>query len=364
MQHLIKGTLSRGLTSLARHVGFAVIAVAIFTGAPHVQAETAEMDILVGSCYTNNILRFDGKTGAYMGEFIPAGSGGLTCPEGEMILGKDGMLYVTSFSFPPLRHPWEPQLPAPTTPDRRPTFEPTKQAVTYNDQVLRFDGKTGRFVDVFIPPSARLNGPHGLAFTKEGDALVATRFSSSLMIYDRENNAVRQVLVDNGAYKLQEKISPDLVFRDLNGISLGPDGKIYVSSYQTGDIFRFDEETGALLDRFVHAHDGHPMNHPHNVLFGPDNNLYVTNVQEGEHSVLRFDGRTGKYLGVFVDGKKPKIGYPSDIVFTPNGELLLVDCPAGAILRYDGESGAYLGTLVHSGSGLPAGATSIVLIPK
>jgi hypothetical protein len=65
--------------------------------------------------------------------------------------------------------------------------------------------------------------------------------------------------------------------------------------------------------------DGHPMNHPHNVLFGPDNNLYVTNVQEGEHSVLRFDGRSGKYLGVFVDGKNPKIGYPSDIVFTQNG---------------------------------------------
>ena len=323
------------------------------------------VDILVGSCYTNNVLRFDGDTGRYLGEHVPAGSGGLNCPEGEMILGTDGLLYVTSLSFPPLRHPWEPLLPPPEQPQGKPVFEPTKHRVTYNDQVLRYNSRTGEYVDVFIPPSPILNGPHGVAITKDGDAIVATRFSSSLLIYDSKKRAVRQVLVENGSYKLSEQIDPELVFRDLNSISLGPDGKVYVASYQTGDVFRFDERTGAILDRFVNSHDSHWMNHPHNVLFGPDGNLYVTNISEDEeHSILRFDGRTGKFMDIFVDGSNPKIGYPSDIVFSPDGSLLVVDCLNGAVLRYDGESGRFNDMLVPPGTGLPPGATSIVLLPK
>lgn len=324
-------------------------------------------DILVGSCYTNNVLRFDGHTGKYLGEFVRAGSGGLICPEGEMIYGEDGFLYVASFSFPPLRHPSEPIVPAPReTPDGRPVFQSTPQPVTYNDQVLRFDGKTGEFVDVFIPPSAVLNGPHGVAITREGKVYVATRFSSSLLIHDRKKEMVRQILIENGEYKLRREIDPQLVFRDLNAISLGPDGKVYVASYQTGDIFRFDQETGELLNRFVNPHVEHSMNHPHNILFGPDGNLYVTNIisEDEPHSVLRFDGRTGRFMDVFVDGRKPKIGYPSDIVFAPDGSLLLVDCRAGAVLRYDGRTGKFLNMLVPPDTGLPGGATSIVLIPK
>lgn len=330
------------------------------------QSRSSAFDILVGSCYTHNVLRFDGKTGKYLGEFVRAGAGGLNCPEGEMIFGDDGFLYVSSFSFPVLRHPWEPLLPPPeNTKDKQPVFQSTPEAITYNDQVLRFDGKTGEFVDVFIPPSAILNGPHGLAFTREGNAFVATRFSSSLLLHDSKNNRVKQILIENQKYKLSNRIDSQLVFRDLNSISVGPDGKVYVASYQTGDIFQFDRETGDLLRRFVNAHESHWMKHPHNVLFGPDKNLYVTNISEDkQHSILRFDGRTGNFMDVFVDGKDPKIEYPSDIAFAPDRSLLVVDCSAGAVFRYDGVTGKFLNTLVPPNSGLPSGATSIVVIPK
>lgn len=322
-------------------------------------------DILVGSCYTSNVLRFDGKTGKYLGEFVKAGAGGLTCPEGEMILGKDGFLYVSSFSYPPLRHPWEPVVKPPEGAKDKPVFQSTPHAVTYNDQVLRFNGKTGEFVDVFVPPSAMLNGPHGLAFTREGNVFVATRYSSSLLIHDSKGNKVRQLLIENGKYKLANKIDPKLVFRDFNSISVGPDGKVYVASYQTGDIFQFDRQTGNLLSRFVSTHETHGMKHPHNVMFGPDRHLYVTNISEDhQHSVLRFDGRSGKFMNVFIDGKTPKIEFPSDIVFAPDSSLLVVDCLAGAVLRFDGRTGKFLNKLVPPKSGLPPGATSIVVIPK
>ncbi len=351
--------------------GYAHRLLGAFMGAmallgPGGAAVAAEFDILVGSCYTNNVLRFDGATGRYLGEFIPAGAGGLACPEGEMILGQDGLLYVTSFSSPPLRQPWEPIVSPRGGPGAEMMkFDRVAPTTTYNDQVLRFDAKTGEFVDVFLPSSPLLNGPHGMALTRDGSAIVATRFSSSLLIYDPQKRAVSQLLIENGRLISQTSISRDLSFRDMNGVALGPDGKVYVSSYQTGDVFRFDEETGALLNRFVNSSADHHMHHPHNVLFGPDGHLYVTNVVEGgRHGVLRFDGRSGKFMDVFVDGAKPPIAYPSDIAFLPDGSLALVDCAKGSVLRYDGKTGQFLGHLVPPGSGLPSGATSIVVLPK
>lgn len=380
------GTLGAVMVAAVVLVGCIQQPAPLPTATPEPEAPQEPVDILVGSCYTNNVLRFDGETGEYLGEFVPAGSGGMNCPEGEMLVDEDGYLYVTSFSYPPLRAPLESVVPLPAAlaltesisgtgvvtstgmhnDHGTPVFERTPSAVTYNDQVLRFDAKTGEFIDVYLPPDAALNGPHGMAFTKEGNLFVATRFSSNLLIYDGESRDVQQVVVENGEYMLAEGITPGLSFRDTNTIALGPDGGVYVSSYETGDVFAFDEETGVLLDRFVSGEDdGHPMQHPHNVLFGPDGNLYVTNVtEEAHHSVLRFDGDTGEYMDVFVDGQEPWIGYPSDIMFMPDGNLVLVDCAAGAVLRYDGVTGEFMNMLVPPGTGLPPGATSIVAIPK
>jgi hypothetical protein len=47
---------------------------------------------------TNSILRYDGTTGAFKGVFVPSGSGGLTTPQG-LAFGPDGNLYVASGNF-------------------------------------------------------------------------------------------------------------------------------------------------------------------------------------------------------------------------------------------------------------------------
>jgi DNA-binding beta-propeller fold protein YncE len=92
-------------------------------------------NLLVPSLDTANVLQYDGNAGAFLGAFVPAGSGGLTGPEG-VGFGPDGNPYVVSQG---------------------------------NESVLRYDGTTGAFVDAFVPSgSGGLSGATYLVFWDTG----------------------------------------------------------------------------------------------------------------------------------------------------------------------------------------------------
>jgi hypothetical protein len=100
----------------------------------------AAADLLVGSVLTDQILRYNGSTGAFVGAFVPAGSGGLDAPSG-LIFGPNRNLYVSSAG---------------------------------SARVLRYDGSTGAFLDAFVPPgSGGLAGPSGLIFRPDGNLYVS-----------------------------------------------------------------------------------------------------------------------------------------------------------------------------------------------
>ena len=117
------------------------------------QPSNPQGTFLVSNSSGNNVLRFDGNTGNFLGEFIPPGSGGLSNPD-TIVFGPDGNgddksdIYVASGK--------DPGNPA----------DPTPSAV------LRYDGITGAFIDKFVgdnPNTAAdetggLSRPYGLAF--------------------------------------------------------------------------------------------------------------------------------------------------------------------------------------------------------
>lgn len=140
---------------------------------------------------------------------------------------------------------------------------------------------------------------------------------------------------------------------DPDDLTIGPDGNLYVSSGTNtgGQILRYDGKTGAFLGVFA---EGSGMKRPYGNAFGPDGNLYVASFRSDQ--ILKFDGKTGVFISVFAKGDGTAAGLlngPNDILFGPGGKLYVttqgsVADNAGGIsykfdsqvLRYDVVTGA------------------------
>jgi sugar lactone lactonase YvrE len=216
----------------------------------------------VGNTSANNVVIVDTNKARVVREFIAAGAGGLVSPD-DMNYGPDGNLYVSS-------------------------------GTNTGGAILRFDGRTGAFIDVFAT-SPSLKRPYGHAF--------------------------------------------------------GPDGKLYVSSFRSDEILRFDAVTGQFIDVFAAGNgtaDG--LNGPNDLLFGPDGALYVTtqgSVADGQggisfdftSQVLRYDIATGTGT-VFADQPSADpvgFGFVSLLGLAAGpGDTLWVSDFANGLLVYDG----------------------------
>ncbi len=139
---------------------------------------------------------------------------------------------------------------------------------------------------------------------------------------------------------------------DLFGMTLGPDGNLYVS-YGTGrlgeeHISRFNATTGAFIDDFVSTGS---VDAGTDLLFGPDGHFYVArfNTTNSFASVLRFDGTSGAFIDTFVPEGTGGLVSIGDMQFLANGDLIVSDWDSDTIRRYDGTSGASLGDFVLPG---------------
>ena len=96
------------------------------------QVFAVDGDLYVSSRFTDEVMRFNGATGAFIDDFVSAESGGLDEPNG-LAFGPDGHLYVAS---------------------------------RLTDEVLRYDKVTGNFIDEFVPVSGNggMDAPFDLVF--------------------------------------------------------------------------------------------------------------------------------------------------------------------------------------------------------
>ncbi len=158
----------------------------------------------------------------FLGDFVTSGSGGLINPS-DLVFGPDGHLYVAGYN---------------------------------SHQILRYNGLTGAFIDVFASGSAN-DYPTGLTF--------------------------------------------------------GPDGNLYVASGDiTNKVLRFDGTTGAFINDFVTANSG-GLSFTSGLAFGPDGNLYVSSL--ATHQVLRYNGTTGAFKDAFVASGSGGLVRPTYLLF-------------------------------------------------
>ncbi|MEI8281114.1 MAG: PEP-CTERM sorting domain-containing protein, partial [Armatimonadota bacterium] len=119
-------------------------------------------DLFVSSALTNQVLRYNGTTGASMGVF--ASGGGMSNPT-DLIFRPDGNLYALS---------------------------------AVSNQVLRYSSTTGAFVDAFAQGGG-LNIGLGMLFDSSGNILVGSNQSNQILKYSGANGAFQQVFASNAS---------------------------------------------------------------------------------------------------------------------------------------------------------------------
>ncbi len=220
--------------------------------------------LLVASRDTNEVLAYDGVDGTPLGAFVEATSG-LVQPHG-MVLGPAGDLFVGSD----------------------------------DGRVVRCDGETGALLDVFVDVAgnAGLSQPRGMAFKPDGNLLVASFGTNEVLEYDGESGAPLGKWARVGTDERLTQISPW-------GVRVAPSGNVFVA--RTGEAF------GSVAG--FHDHDD---DHEQRVLRSTVTILHLTNAQ-----IYEFDSTTGDFLRTHVGGNDHDLLFPTGFDFVPGYDM---DC--------------------------------------
>jgi hypothetical protein len=266
------------------------------TGVPYELVFGPDGDLYIPSWYgfpgLGRVCAFDGTTGAEIGEFVDAGSGGYGFTDGIAFSPLTGDLYV--FSDP--------------------------SGTTDPGEILRFDGTTGTFVGVF---NADVPYTGSLAFNETGSILYLTTVETDgrVLAYDGSSGAFIDTIAGPG---------DGLIF--ASGGEVGPDGALYVANWFAENVLRVTPGGGVSV--FVASGTG-GLSRPTSLAFGPDGHLYVSHGSPGE--VLRFDGTSGAFIDEYASG--PEMGCAEGLAFGTDGDLFVgIACPPNnnAVLRYEG----------------------------
>ncbi len=158
-----------------------------------------KLDLYVVSRLTDSVKRYDGTTGAYLGDFVVSGSGGLSEALG-LTFGPDGNVYVASGSF----------------------FGSNSSAV------FRFQGPSGTTPGAPMPSAEN----DGAVFIASGSGGLLTTFG---LIFGPDGNGDGQ----------QDLYLPSFETAGSNR-----------AKQKTATIKRYDGVTGSFIDTFVTANSG------------------------------------------------------------------------------------------------------------
>ncbi|MBO3459414.1 hypothetical protein G7B40_002690 [Aetokthonos hydrillicola Thurmond2011] len=253
----------------------------------------------------SSILRYDEKTGEFLGTFIPPGIIGLSS---GITFGSDGNLYACD------------------------------QA---NDRILRFNGKTGVLIDTYLQFGP--DGPHrpeDIVFGPDGALYISGLGGGGVQRYDRKTHELTVLTQTNSKGK---KLY-------AGGINFGPDGNLYISSvFNDNSIIRYNIETG-VQDTFVPPNIAQPV--PSGTVFSPDGEYLYDGTFIGPSTIERYDSKTGSLIGDFVSANNNGgLQTSSRLKFGSDGNLYVSDYSGSSIRSYDGQTGAFISVFVSPGVG-------------
>lgn len=249
-------------------------------------------DVLVNSPFDSSVKRYD-DNGNYIEDFILSGGGGITIPSG-LAIGPDNNLYVSDGP---------------------------------SNRVLRFDGKTGDFIDVFAE-HPQLFGPTDLEF--RGNNLFIGMWNQSTF-----QGGVSRFNATTGAFEQSFGVG----LGRTSGIEFDQNGNLYASKFDTASISVFDPQTGSLLNQI---NGFNTLGNPMGISFNADNNLIVS---DWNGNIRIVNPLTENLEQILISGLNNTQWHQ----IGPDGSLVVDDYGNGRLLRYDVETGAFLGELTNLG---------------
>ena len=239
------------------------------------------------------------STGTHLGDFVAPGAGGLKNPQG--------------FDF---------------TPDGGVLVSEYQSASNDDLGVLQYDN-TGTFVGVFAaaPPGDFTPDAWSLDVAVE----IVPNVRDHIEYYSIAGGGSPTDLVQ--AYDSSVSLlwsSTDGGNNSYQMLALGPDDRVYVSSWDGKCVHRFNRLTGAYINSF--GTSGGPR--PTDITFGSDGLLYLIHADPST-GVHRYNPDTGAYIDHFVSASGLR-----GLAFGPDGNLYV--CNLNTVMQHDGSTGALL----------------------
>jgi hypothetical protein len=255
-----------------------------------------ETEAWVVSAGSDNVLRYNSQTGAFIATLLEVPPGGFSF-RSDAVLSNAQQLYFIAFS-----------------------------------DVLAFDRQANTVIPVIDRTLLSTNFPAHLAFQDNNTLLVNNGLGTS--------HIESFSLLASGNQK-GNTTSNSAVWRDF--VVTG--NRLIVAERNTNRLLSFNLENLTAAPQIFSTQG---LDKPEHLAVDNNANIYVTNA--GSKDLSQFDNN-GNFLGRFVNAGSGGLGQPSCLTMGPEGNIYICSSDTGQVLKYDGRSGAFLNVFVETGAG-------------